>query len=242
MDLRLKFMAKFLFKSVLIIVIGGSAYLLVLRFPYPFFSFKTQYKNLVLYSDQGFDEQKAQIVLSNSIERLSSSPFFRKDREYRLFICNNGWRRLLFFRDSQRVGGQSDYPTPSNFLGPVKVEDNVLLKRNGDPAPYPRTLDYFIAHELTHQVSAEAVGLRYLSLPAWIVEGYADFVAQGDKFDFLEKLKEQRLGKSLDIWKTEYDAYNLAVTYLLKYKHVPLEQLFSGNLKLEEVEKELKGL
>lgn len=56
---------------------------------------------------------------------------------------------------------------------------------SGREATGERTLGYFLAHEVTHTLTADALGPRaYLALPAWVREGYADYVARGATFDY----------------------------------------------------------
>ncbi|MGA2413146.1 MAG: hypothetical protein ABSF59_01795 [Candidatus Sulfotelmatobacter sp.] len=50
-----------------------------------------------------------------------------------------------------------------------------------------RTLDYFIAHEITHQLTGHALGpIRYFQLPRWVREGHADYVGKGSSFNYIE--------------------------------------------------------
>jgi hypothetical protein len=54
----------------------------------------------------------------------------------------------------------------------------------GKPVPGDRTLDYFIAHEVTHQLTGRALGpVAYLRLPRWVREGYADYIGKGSQID-----------------------------------------------------------
>ena len=46
--------------------------------------------------------------------------------------------------------------------------------------PPPRTLSYYLIHEITHLMVAEHVGAwRIVRMPRWVNEGFADYVALG---------------------------------------------------------------
>ena len=92
----------------------------------------------------------------------------------------------------------------------------------------PRTLDYFIAHELTHELTGRTVGpLRFYRMPQWIREGYADYIGKGDTFRyeearqaFLAGVPEMEFQRSGLYWR-----FHLLVSYLLDHKHWPVERL-----------------
>jgi hypothetical protein len=70
------------------------------------------------------------------------------------------------------------------FLRDALIEDNRLISPRGIPVLGDWTLDYFIAHEVTHQLTGDAIGpVRYYRLPQWVREGYADYVGKGNSFD-----------------------------------------------------------
>lgn len=53
-----------------------------------------------------------------------------------------------------------------------------------------RPLSYFIAHEATHVMQAETFGRFSLPFyPAWLNEGYADYVGKAGDFDLSENIK-----------------------------------------------------
>ncbi len=84
-----------------------------------------------------------------------------------------------------------------------------------------RTLDYFVAHELTHQLTGQAIGaLRYYRLPQWVREGYADYVGKSDSFDYGEA-ERALLADSPDMnWQRSglYARFQLFVAYLLDHQ------------------------
>src|SRR6185312_14485845 len=144
----------------------------------------TKFQNLVLYSDYELPPE-ANHVLKLAHAQIAQSPLFKPARIYRVYLCNTLGRRYLYMHGA--AGGTNLYPIRASFLSPADIPADRLLKPDGKPAPENRPLHYFIAHEVTHEMTGEALGpAKYRELPAWIREGYADYVAKGP----LAKLEE----------------------------------------------------
>src|SRR4029077_9807876 len=84
--------------------------------------------------------------------------------------------------------GVNYYPFTTNvFMRNSIIDENALIGPSGNRASGERTLDYFIAHEITHTLTGQAIGkLAYAVLPEWKREGYADYVAKQSAFDYEE--------------------------------------------------------
>jgi hypothetical protein len=200
---------------------------------------------LSLYSDQAFTPEAGKRVLETVEAKLATSPLYSARERHAAFICNARWRQRLFFNRNYGVGGVNQYPLTTNvFLRDATVEDNRLIAPSGGPVPGDRTLDYFIAHEITHTLTVRAVGwLKYLRLPQWVREGYADYVAKGTAFDyelarraFLAGAPEMDWPKSGLYWR-----YHLLVAYLLDKQHWPVQQLLESPPDQSQVEEELRS-
>lgn len=98
-----------------------------------------------------------------------------------VWLVDEGWRAHLFFAGSPRASGLT-YPVASSrnvFLRHADLASNRLI-RSGRPVPPPRTLTYFLVHEITHLAVAEYAGqVAITRIPRWVNEGLADFVALG---------------------------------------------------------------
>lgn len=98
-----------------------------------------------------------------------------------IWLIDEDWRARLFFAGSPRASGLT-YPVAaphSVFLRHTDFTSNRLV-RGGRAVPPPRTLTYFLMHEITHLAVAEHVGrFRIARLPLWVNEGFADYVALG---------------------------------------------------------------
>lgn len=218
------------------VILAGMAlfagYAAVLCLPEPFFSHSVRAGGLVLHSDRPLSEAAAQTVLRLTRDKLAKSPLYAEHPEADIFLCNSSWRRVLFFNVDYRVGGVSPYPVTTNvFLREADVGADRLISPRGKPVPGDRTLDYFAAHEVTHELTGRALGpWRYYRLPQWIREGYADYVGKGASFDYAEARRAFLAGVPEMDWKRSglYWRFHLLVAYLLDQRHWTVDRLLRG--------------
>jgi hypothetical protein len=94
-----------------------------------------------------------------------------------------------------------------------------------------RTLDYYVAHEITHQLTGQALGpARYFQLPRWVREGYADYVGKGNSFQYSEA-RRTFLARAPEMdWNKsgQYLRFHLLVAYLLDHQHWTVDQLLKN--------------
>jgi hypothetical protein len=217
-----------------------AVYSALLCMPEPFFAFSVRADNLILHSDKSFSGAAAKRVLDLAQAKLTRSPLYSSREDHHIFICNARWRQMLFFNKDYGVGGVAPYPVTGNiFLRDALVEDNRLISRRGQPVSGDRTLDYFIAHEITHQLTGHAIGpLRSFRLPQWVREGYADYVGKGRSFDYEEARRAYLAGVPEMNWKRSglYWRFNLEVAYLLDHRHWTVPQLLREPPRSEVVD------
>jgi hypothetical protein len=221
-------------RATLLRIAGASlalfaGYAALLCVPEPFFAFSVRADNLVLHSDRPFPQAAAMRVLELTAAKLAQSPLYSKTQDHHIFICNARWRQMLFFNKDYGVGAVAPYPVTANvFLRDARVADDRLLSPRGTPVPGDRTLDYFIAHEITHQLTGREIGpLRYFRLPQWVREGYADYVGKGGSFKYEEARRAYLAGVPEMDWNKSglYWRFNLEVAYLLDRRRWPVSQL-----------------
>jgi hypothetical protein len=147
---------------------------------------------------------------------------------------------MLLFGKDYGVAGVSFYPITSNvFLRDAKVGDNRLISPRGTPVPGVRTLDYFIAHEITHELTGHATGpVRFARLPQWVREGYADCVGKGGSFDYDEARRAFLSGAPEMDWKKSglYWRYHLLVASLLDHQGWSVVRLLEDSPSQAETE------
>lgn len=222
-----------------------GAYAGLLCIPQPLFRFSVRADNLILRSDRPFSEAAGKHVLDLAERKLTRSPLYSGGQVLSIFICNSRWRQLLFFNKDFGAGGVAPYPVTANvFLRDAMVEENRLISPRGKPVMGDRTLDYFVAHEITHQLTGHAIGpIRYYELPQWVREGYADYVGKGNSFDYNEARRAFLAGTPEMDWKRSglYWRFHLLVACLLDHQHWTVEQLLKNPPSETAVEAIVKG-
>jgi hypothetical protein len=101
----------------------------------------------------------------------------------------------------------------------------------------PRTLAWLCAHELTHIVTAEQVGLRRFFVPEWVWEGFADYVGIENRQSF-EELRDALGDHPIDVPMMQrygsYPRYRLLVTYFIEKKGWTASQLLETRITTDE--------
>jgi hypothetical protein len=227
-------------RTLAILAIVPLLMLLLFNVPHPLFNTSVSANNLTLYSDRTFAPAAAQHLLELAAAKLAQSPLYAPDQKHQVFICNASWRQRLFFLHKYGVGGVNYYPFTTNiFMRNSIVDENALIGASGNRATGERTLDFFIAHEITHTLTGQAIGpMAYMRLPEWKREGYADYVARKSVFNYDEAKRAFLAGDpTMDPVKTGlYLRYNLLVAHLLDKKHWTVQQLLTTPVEQASVE------
>jgi hypothetical protein len=240
---RSRFIVRLLLAGLL--TFGGLPlfYVPLLRNPQSLFSFSLADGNLVLYSDRPVPTGAGRQVLQRVGNKLKRSLLYDDRQCFRIFICNERWRQILFFNKDYGAGGVAQFPLTSNvFLRQADVAHNRLISPGGIPVPGTRTFDYFAAHEITHQLTGQTLGVvTYFRLPRWIREGYADYVGQAGQLNYFEARHAFLIGTSdMDPDLSGlYLRFQLLVTYLLDRQHWSVYSLLTQALSQEATEEDL---
>lgn len=167
--------------ALLIAIVAGP-----LLYPDPLFAHAARYGAFDIRSDRPIDPGMARVV-ADAERRLRTSELFQPDDRFRIYICNDSWRLLLFTRSTQ-VGGTADPLTRNIYLREVDIPHNRLIGPDGEIADAEvRPLSYFIAHEAAHVLEGRRFG-RWAALraPKWLSDGLADMIGKGGDFDIAE--------------------------------------------------------
>jgi hypothetical protein len=231
----------------LALALAGLAlsYIALLAAPQMLFGSSCTARNLTIYSDRPFSAAAGVGVLAAAQEKLTSSPLYSSRNRYRIFVCNTRWRRFLFFLPAPSASGASYYPFTTNvFLSGARIEENRLIAPSGTVVSDYRTLDHFIAHEITHVLTGQAMGgLRLHRLPDWSKEGYSEYVAGIEGFDYAQAVKAF-LAEAPEMSQSKpapYRRYHLLMTYVLERKHWSLLQALDGSATQGTVESMLRA-
>lgn len=231
---------KMFFRNLFILFVSlATVYVGLICFPQPLFAYKTSFANLTLYCDDPIPPQ-ADAVLQDTQRRLDKCPLYAGHPRENLFLCNHAWRYKLLTNTHSNAGGNSYGFAPQNvFLRKADLSRNVLFRKDGvTPSGPDRPLSYFIAHEVTHGLTARFLGLAYWRIPAWKNEGYADYVGKGGDFDFQKNLALFKKGDpSLDPHASGlYLRYQLMVAELLDRQHWTVDQLLHTDIDGKKLE------
>jgi hypothetical protein len=224
-------------------------YLVLLCHPGLFFGHTVSDGAITLHSDAAIPAS-AERVLKDAENRLNRSQYFRdrpaNARPIQVYVCNHKWRFVLFANTRYNVGGIAYAPLTNNiFLRGVDFDANRLIGPSGNEVPGERTLSYYIAHEVVHTLVADHLGIvAHWRLPSWKNEGYADYIAKGNDFDFDEVSAQFRRGeRNLDPARSGlYLRYHLLVAYLLDRKGKSAGEMLTQESDQRQLEAEIASL
>lgn len=232
------------FRTGLVVVASATAAIVavavtLLAFPQPLFAHSMTHGQLELWSDTPFDESQARRLLAETTERINASPLPLDGATHRIFITNTEWRRRLFFLTAPGAGGVNYYPSRNVFIGRAEIAHNRISGNHGLVLP-PRTLVYYMAHEIGHSLVGVRVGaIGNQQLPTWIKEGICDIIGFGGDVDidelaraFVEDRLEMNYAKS-----GLYARYRLLVAFMLKREGWSVDQLLKSHLPQEDAER-----
>ncbi len=221
---------KWVRRAALAITLPLALVIGLLLFPQPLFGHSLTHGNFQIWSDRPIDPAIA-AVLDDAGRRLRRSELYEEGEAFRIFICNEPWRLGLLTRSTQ-VGGVAETVFTRNiYLRELDIPANRLVPPWGRLADAEvRTLSYFIAHEAVHVLQSRRFGrLNMARHPAWLTEGYADWVAKAGAFDFEENRRLLRAGDPrLDVGSSGlYRRYHLMVAELIERRGFTAERLFT---------------
>jgi hypothetical protein len=228
-----------------LLLTGGLiiAYLAVCVYPQPLFAYTMRQDGIVVHSTQPIPEEMRAVV-GRAQQRLQRTVIYDRTKECHVFYCDSRWLFTLFARSKYRAGGIAAILLgQSVFLRGGDLINDRMISFSGKPIPANRPLSYFLAHELMHIAQARALGIfGYSTLPTWVDDGYADYVARDIDYD--RTLQEFKEGTTdLDPTKSGlYLRYQLMVAYLIEKKATAPIELLQRKDNGREVERDLNHL
>lgn len=177
-------LSRILFRLSLAGLIGTltiyAALCLVLAHPGAFFDHERGNGALTFHSTVPLPPDAEQIA-AEAIAALAASPLGAPEYPVHIWMVDEGWPVRLFFFGTRWASGLT-YPvisTENVFLRHVDIPSGSLVAA-GRQVPPPRTLRYYLVHEITHLMLADRVGrLEIVRVPHWVNEGFADYIALG---------------------------------------------------------------
>jgi hypothetical protein len=210
----------------------ASVALLVAAFVCPSWAFQRASDGaLTVYTSRNEDRQALYEVVQHAQRKIARSPLFDPERTYPVFLCANDWRWAFYTLFDTRSAARARAPFPRDVLvRDADVSSNRYRQATGTLAAEDRSLDYLLAHEVTHLMISDAVGAtEQHRLPSWLTEGYADYIGRGESFDYDDALRA-----SLGLARTRvppqtgmYLEHTLLVAHLLEREGLTPKQLFA---------------
>lgn len=228
-----------LIRAIAAVLLLSALYVLTLLRPRMFFSWARDGAAIHVRSDEPIPASAAAIItLAES--RIRRSPLFDRTRSYPVYVCNARWRWNYFSGFNGRSRG---FQTPLGravFIRPARWDRNQLAGPDGTDAP--RSLDMYIAHEVTHMMVADHLGLLAARrLPVWLREGYAEYVARHDTFDYDAARAHLIAADKEFAARDPYWKYLLLVTHLLDRQGMAVTAVLTAPPELTEVEARVRA-
>lgn len=232
---------KWLWRGALICLLLLAAGLGMLLWPDPFFTHCATQGRLRLCSDAAFDTVQAQALLTKVEARLRRSPL-NDTGTHDIFVSNGPWHTRIFMRGSSAAAfGQ--YPLTRNiFTRHADIDADMMSHADGGMAAAPRTLVYYLAHEITHTLVGEHLGSAGdwgKKLPQWVREGYPDYVGMGSGGPDDDPLRLYALYRNHDPALTNdatYYRYRMLTAYFLQQRHWSLDRLLATTLSTAQAQ------
>jgi len=219
--------------------VTGAALLFaaLIVWPKPLFAFSLDAGKLVVFSDRPIPSGGGEHFLRDCERLLDRSPLKATASQYRVYIANENWRHRLFFMPRPEAWGLTySLFGGSAFLSRIDFETDRVVHWEYVGTP-PRTPAWLCAHEVTHIIEGEHVGLAGLRVPTWVWEGFADYVGieHRESFEQLSKaLGDRPVDIPMMIKYGSYPRYRLLVTYFMEKKGWTVDQLLQTRLTEDE--------
>jgi len=214
-------------KIVLAIVILVTVYVLTLLFPQPFFKNKITVGDVTVYSDEEIPREEITKIVNEAQSRVAKSVLYRAGAKQDVFIANDIWRWRYFSSIHHKAGGINQVLFKHNiFFRKTDIKNNRLYGNSGKVAAGDRTLDYFLAHEMTHALEFQSMPwYKYPLQTNWVLEGYCEYVAHGSQS--YEAALNQYLNVSENSGAKYYTRARTMVTYLLEKEKMDISQIWA---------------
>lgn len=222
----MKKIATYIGKIALVLFFFGAIYILTLCYPQLFFKNKVTIGNITVYSDEEIPSEINHIVKSAE-SKIKKSAIYKKGLEQKIFIANNPMRWAYFSNVNNKAGGLAYVFFIHNvFFRRVDIKNNRLYGPSGKVAAGNRTLDYFMAHEITHQLEYQAMPWYTYSIKEnWIQEGYSEYI--GHDSQNYETALRYYLEVPENSGAKRYTKLRVMVAYLLEKEKISIADMWN---------------
>lgn len=227
--------AKLILRILRAVIVVVFLYVLTICYPQPFFSNRVTFNNISVYSDEQIPKDTMIKLIQNVERNVKKSILYKDNVKQNIFITNSPIRSAYFFLINNRAGGLNFVLfNHSVFLRKSDVQNNRLYGPSGKPSGGDRTLDYYMAHEMTHTL--EFFAMPWYTYPIntnWTLEGYSEYIAHGSPS--YETTLRRYYTMNENEGAKNYTKMRLAVSYLLEKEHLSISKLWGMADKYDEV-------
>jgi hypothetical protein len=228
-------------RSFYALLVLAGLYVATLLYPQLFFDWVRGGAAIELRSDEPIPDS-ALTVLAGAEAKVRRSALFDPKRVYPVHVCNSGWRWSYFSGFDGRSRAFETFMGRAVFTRRARWSQNQLTGADGSDGPRP--LDAYIAHEVTHMMVSDHLGiLSTRRLPVWLREGYAEYVARRGTFDY-EATRARLLAGDDELvsrLRDPYLKYLLLVTHLLEREGWSERALLRDPPKVADVEARVRS-
>ncbi len=167
-------------------------------------------------------------VMARAATLVAASELAIPGRTAEVYVADQAWVYSLFrpFKKSFAVAA----PWTNNvFIANGDFDKD--LARSRQPVHNTRVLSAVMAHEITHGLIVERLGLiDTVRTKDWVKEGYCDYVAREGSFPEKEGLALLAAGRTDPSSSFDYFVGRQLVTYLIEQKKMSFEQIAAGSI------------
>jgi len=234
-------MRVFLKRFGLSLALAVTTYAAMLVYPNWAFAHSYEHKNISVFSDRPIDGA-IKDRLDDALTNLERSELYDPNMQFNIYFCYNKYR-LGFFTRNPNVGGMVNGVISQNvFLRESNIaEDKIIPPGTWLMDADVRTLTYFLTHEMTHSMQANYKRFMHITHPTYMMEGYADYVAKKETFDYDEALAKYRSGHEFYAEDSPlYNRQHLAIAHLMDQESFTYKDILATKPDLDSVLEKLK--
>ncbi|MEI6886760.1 MAG: hypothetical protein WCK31_00825 [bacterium] len=165
-------------------------------------------------------------ILKSANVLIQKSEIYDSSEKFNVFITNSDLMWRYFTNINSNVGGLNYVVFNGNiFIRKSDIPNNRIYGPSGNAVLGDRGLDYFIAHEITHSIEYNEIGIGRFPLKTnWVLEGYSEYIAHGSE-SYDESLRKY-LNTPGPSYVKYYEKTKVMVAYLLGVEEVKLSDLW----------------
>lgn len=217
--------------------IAGLAmiYFGLLLFPQVLFAHSYAQDGITVYARSPLPAEISERITGIAV-LVNRSELVENPWSVRIFVCNDGWLFRLFHPRSSKPFATSAV-TNDVFVARADLVRNI--SRSGSSRFNERTFTGVAAHETMHGLIRRRLGrIRGALLKDWVVEGYADYIAQESSFSEARGLELLITNKRDPSDSFKYFTWRKMVAYLIEEKGLSFDEIADREAKYGPIRRE----